>query len=105
MERVGEKESVGQWKRMTVNKRTEAMNEKDIEEWKERVWLWERIREMNEKENTMPRKGMRKKRMERSGEKERVWQWKRMTVNKRTETMNEKDRVWQWEKNGKERVW
>jgi hypothetical protein len=31
-------------------------------------------------------------RMERSGEKERVWQWKRMMVNKRMERMNEKER-------------
>ncbi len=51
------------------------------------------------------RKGMRKNRMEKAGEKERVWQRKWMMVNKRMETKNEKERVSRLEKNGKERVW
>jgi hypothetical protein len=66
------------------------------------------MKERNELEreyDAWNRKGRRKKRMERAGEKERVWQWKRMTVNKRTETMNEKQRVSRLDKNGKERVW
>ncbi len=55
-----------------------------------------RTNERNEWEreyNALNRKGMRKKRMEREGEKERMWQWKRMMVNKRMETMNEKERL------------
>ena len=65
------------------------------EEW-ERKSLITRKNERNEWErecNALNRKGIRKNRMESAGEKERVWQWKRMAVNKRTETMNEKEKV------------
>ena len=55
-----------------------------------------RTNERNEWEReyiAINRKGMRKNRMERAGEKERVWQRKWMMVNKRMEKMNKKESV------------
>ncbi len=55
-----------------------------------------RTNERNEWEReyiAINRKGMRKNRMERAGEKERVWQWKRKMEDKRMETMKEEERL------------
>ncbi len=96
MERSGEKERVWHWKRMMVNKRMETMKEKEsvtIRYASERKSFIMWTNERNEWEREYIALKWTGIRIERSGKKERAWQWKRMMANKRMETMNEKERL------------